>query len=121
MGYVNDYMEQLKKADLFLAGYTFPELGYAVLEAMCVGVPVAKFTENTELEEIVDGFNGILARSDQEMVEKLTKYILSKDEMKEKLSINAKNTIIRKRDPRYIATIWKIIIRELTMQNTTRS
>jgi hypothetical protein len=56
---------------------------------MCVGVPVAKSSMDPESEEIVDGFNGILATSDEEMVEKLAKYILSMDEMKRVLETNA--------------------------------
>jgi glycosyltransferase involved in cell wall biosynthesis len=113
MGYVNDYSKRLKEAALFLAGYTFPELGYAVLEAMCMGVPVAKFTENPELEEIIDGFNGILALSDEEMIKKLVKYILDMDKMRRKLAVNAKNTIVKKRDPTYIAVMWKTIMKAL--------
>lgn len=31
---------------------------------------------------MVDGFSGILAISDEEMVEKLTRYVLNMDEMK---------------------------------------
>jgi glycosyltransferase involved in cell wall biosynthesis len=107
-------VEELKTADLFLAGYTFPELGYAVLEAMCAGVPVAKFTEKPELEEIIDGFNGILAETDQEMIEKLTNYILNMGEMKKRLSTNARNTIVKRRCSSRTAIAWKIILRALT-------
>lgn len=116
MGYVPDYLERLKKADLFLAGYTFPELGHAVLEAICAGVPIAKFTEDTKLEEIIDGFNGILASNDEEMIEKLVKYVLNIDDMKRRLAVNAKNTIVEKRKFKYIATMWKIIIQGLFTQ-----
>jgi len=113
MGYVKDYLDRLKRADLFLAGYTFPELGHAVLEAICAGVPVAKFTEDSELEEVIDGYNGILATSNEEMVEKLTKYILNMDEMKRVLATNAKNTIVKNRDPKYIAVMWRTVINKL--------
>jgi len=41
LGYVNDYLDRLREADLFLVGYTFPELGHAALEAICARVPVA--------------------------------------------------------------------------------
>jgi glycosyltransferase involved in cell wall biosynthesis len=120
MGYVKDYLDRLKRADLFLAGYTFPELGHAVLEAICAGVPVAKFTEDSELEEVIDGFNGILATSNEEMVEKLTKYILNMDEMKRVLAINAKNTIVKNRDPKYIAVMWRTVINELISRKDKR-
>jgi glycosyltransferase involved in cell wall biosynthesis len=120
MGYVKDYPDRLKQADLFLAGHTFPELGHAVLEAICAGVPVAKFTEDSELEEVIDGFNGILATSDEEMVEKLTKYILNMDEMKRVLATNAKNTIVKNRDPKYIAVMWRTVINELISRKDKR-
>jgi glycosyltransferase involved in cell wall biosynthesis len=111
MGYVKDYLDRLKRADLFLAGYTFPELGHAVLEAICAGVPVAKFTEDSELEEVINGYNGILALSDEEMVEKLMEYVLNMDKIKQRLAINAKNTIVKRRDFKRIAAIWKIILK----------
>jgi glycosyltransferase involved in cell wall biosynthesis len=120
MGYVKDYPDRLKQADLFLAGHNFPELGHAVLEAICAGVPVAKFTEDSELEEVIDGFNGILATSDEEMVEKLTKYILNMDEMKRVLAINAKNTIVKNRDPKYIAVMWRTVVNELISRKDKR-
>jgi len=112
-GYVDDFVTRLRNYDLFLAGYTFPELGHAVLEAMCVGVPVAKFTDNPELEEIIDGFNGILAIDDKEMVEKLVKYILNINKIKIHLAVNAIKTIIRRRTLKYIGAIWKAIIKVL--------
>jgi glycosyltransferase involved in cell wall biosynthesis len=120
MGYVEDYPERLKSADLFIAGYAFPELGYAALEAMCAGVPVVKFTEDPSQEEIVDGFNGMLAFSDEEILEKLVKYVLNMDELKRILAINAKNTILRRRSLKRIATIWKVVIENLKI-NKRRS
>jgi len=113
MGYVKDYPERVKEADLFLAGYTFPELGHAVLESICAGVPVAKFTEDPGQEEIIDGFNGILAFNDEEMLEKLTKYIIDMDNLKKTFAINAENTILRKRSLKYIAVMWKVVIENL--------
>jgi glycosyltransferase involved in cell wall biosynthesis len=98
IGYLEhlEFIRRLSTADLFIERFPLPELGYTTLEAMCVGIPVAKFSMDPELEEIVDGFNGILATSDEEMVEKLTKYILNMDEMKRVLETNAKNTIVKK-------------------------
>jgi glycosyltransferase involved in cell wall biosynthesis len=113
LGYVNDYLDRLREADLFLAGYTFPELGHATLEALCVGVPIAKFTEEPKLEELKDGFNGILASSDKEMVEKLVKYVLNMNEERKKLLINARNTILKIRNIYHVAVMWKTIIRAI--------
>jgi glycosyltransferase involved in cell wall biosynthesis len=85
----SEFIKRLSTADLFIERFPLPDLEYTTLEAMCVGMPVAKFSMDPESEEIVDGFNGILATSDEEMVEKLTKYILSMDEMKRVLATNA--------------------------------
>jgi glycosyltransferase involved in cell wall biosynthesis len=110
MGYVSDFIKRLSTADIFLDGFPSAELGHTALESICVGVPVAKFTEDPRLEEVVDGFSGILAISDEEMVEKLTRYVLNMDEMKKMLVSNARNTILRKRDLRRIAVMWRTII-----------
>uniref|UniRef100_A0A7J3YUL9 Glycosyltransferase family 1 protein n=1 Tax=Ignisphaera aggregans TaxID=334771 RepID=A0A7J3YUL9_9CREN len=111
LGYVNDYLDRLREADLFLAGYTFPELGHAALEAICAGAPIAKFTEDPKLEEIKDGFNGVLASSDEEMVEKLVNYVLNMNEERRKLLINARDTILKVRNICRVAVMWKTIIR----------
>ena len=110
MGYVSDFIKRLSNASLYIEIFPYPELGHAALEAMCVGVPVAKFTEDPKLEEIINGFNGILAASDEEMVEKLTRYVLNMNEMRDYLSANAKNTIVKRRNPKYVAVMWKTII-----------
>jgi hypothetical protein len=59
---------------------------------------------------VVDGFSGIPAISDEEMVEKLTRYVLNMDEMKKVLVSNGRNTILRKRDLKHIAVVWRTII-----------
>jgi len=109
MGYVSDFIKRLSVADIFLDGFPSAELGHTALESICVGVPVAKFTEDPSLEEVVDGFSGILAISDEEMVEKLTRYVLNMDEMKKMFVRNARN-ITQKRDLRRIAIMWRTII-----------
>ena len=43
MGYRDDFLCHVKSADIMLLGYDMSELGYAVLEAGYLGVPVAKF------------------------------------------------------------------------------
>jgi glycosyltransferase involved in cell wall biosynthesis len=113
MGYVTDFKERIQTADLFLAPYTFPELGLAVLEAVCVGVPLAKLTADPTEEEIVDGFNGILATSPYEMAVKIYNYLLKRDEQKCYIAKNAISTILRKRDPQVISLYWKYILGSL--------
>jgi len=113
MGYRADYLCCLQYADLFLAGYTIPELGHAVIEAIAMGVPVAKFTENAEEEEIADGVNGILAHSDDEMVKKLYDYILKMKEVKPRLSLNARTTILHNRNIKRVMLKWTALIHVL--------
>jgi glycosyltransferase involved in cell wall biosynthesis len=82
MGYVSDFKDKIKGADLFLIPYTFPELGFAALEAVCMGVLLAKLTADPTDEEIVDSFNGILATSPYEMAVKIYNYLLKRDKQK---------------------------------------
>ena len=113
MGYVSDFKDKIKGADVFLIPYTFPELGFAALEAVCVGVPLAKLTVDPTEEEIVDGFNGILATSPYEMAVKIYNYLLRRDEQKCYIEENAISTILRKRDPQVISLYWKYILGSL--------
>jgi len=110
MGYRTDYLCYLQYADLFIAGYAMPELGHAAIEAIAMGVPVAKFTKNAEEEEIVDGINGILAYSDREMIKKLYDYVLKIEEMKSKFSLNAKTTILYARSMKRVLLKWATLI-----------
>jgi glycosyltransferase involved in cell wall biosynthesis len=113
MGYVSDFKGMIKGADLFLIPYTFPELGFAVLEAICMGIPIAKLTADPTEEEIIDGFNGILATSPYEMVVKIYNYLLKKDEQNCYIAKNAITTILKKRDPQVISLYWKYIFESL--------
>jgi len=110
MGYVSDFKDRIKGADIFLMAYTFPELGHAPTEAICSGVTLAKLTADPTEEEIVDGFNGILATSPYEMVVKIYNYLLKRDEQKCYIAKNAISTILRKRDPKVISLYWKYIL-----------
>jgi glycosyltransferase involved in cell wall biosynthesis len=74
MGYSDKFLEISKNAALFFAGYSFPDIGYTEMEMGLMGVPIAKFTEDYESEEIVDGKTGILAKDENEMVSKLLAY-----------------------------------------------
>jgi len=110
MRYVSDFKNVIKGADIFLMAYTFPELGHAPTEAICSGVTLAKLTADPTEEEIVDGFNGILATSPYEMVVKIYNYLLKRDEQKCYIAKNAISTILRKRDPKVISLYWKYIL-----------
>ncbi len=113
MGYVSDFKNRIKGADLFLMAYTFPELGHAPIEAVCSGVTLAKLTADPTEEEIVDGFNGILATSPHELVMKIYNYLLKRDEQKCYIAKNAISTILRKRDPQLISLYWRYLLEGL--------
>jgi hypothetical protein len=113
MGYVSDFKNRIKGADLFLIAYTFPELGHASIDAVCMGVPLAKLTADPTEEEIVNGFNGILAISPYEMAVKIYNYLLKRDEQKCYIAKNAISTILRKRDPQLISLYWRYLLESL--------
>ena len=113
MGYVSDFKDRIRGADLFLMAYTFPELGHATIEAVCSGVTLAKLTADPTEEEIVDGFNGILATSPHELVMKIYNYLLKRDEQKCYIAKNAISTILRKRDPQLISLYWRYLLESL--------
>lgn len=75
MSYSKRFLDALKYSDLFIASKTFPNLGYAEMEASILGLLVAKLTEDQTVEEIVDGQTGILAKNKAELVNKLLNYI----------------------------------------------
>jgi len=89
-----------------------PELGHAVIEAISLGVPIAKYMENVPEEEIKDGMNGILAYNDSEMVLKLYNYVTNIDLYKAKLSRHAQESILLSRSLKKIALIWNVIIKK---------
>ncbi|MEM1831224.1 MAG: glycosyltransferase [Desulfurococcaceae archaeon] len=113
MGYTNDYVCYLKYSDLFIAGYTMPELGHAVIEAVSLGVPIAKYTDNSLDEEIIDGFNGILAQHDTDMVKKIYDYVLHMKEMRDILARNAKETVLKRRSFMCIGNMWSMIVEKM--------
>jgi glycosyltransferase involved in cell wall biosynthesis len=110
MGYVGDFRRRIIDADIFIAPYTFPELGYAVLDAMCAGVPVAKFTSCVECEEIKDGFNGIVSDNLDDFVKKIFNYLISTGDVKSRLIINAYRDILWRRDVRNMARLWSLVL-----------
>jgi hypothetical protein len=76
-------------------------------------VTLAKLTADPAEEEIVDGFNGILATSPHELVMKIYNYLLKRDEQKCYIAKNAISTILRKRDPQLISLYWRYLLESL--------
>lgn len=88
MGFSDRFLGILKSSDLFITGKTFPDIGYVEMQAGILGIPVAKFTEDYDSEEIVDGQTGILAESNDEMVLKLLNYVSDLENKKQTLGSN---------------------------------
>ena len=63
------------RADIFIAPANLESFGIAALEARCAGVPVVA-KERTGIREFVEhGLEGLLARSDAEMVDQLERLV----------------------------------------------
>lgn len=108
-----DFISELKNMDLFIIPYDMPELGYAVLDAISLCIPIAKITEDFSKEEIIDGFNGILAQNSSELAEKIAKYVSTYSEMLDQICVDAVNTILRKRTIEFQQKIWRIVVNGL--------
>ena len=110
MGYRDDFLCYVRSADIMLLGYDMSELGYAVLEAGYLGVPVAKF--RGEFEELQDDVHGIIAEDDGEMIEKLSRFIENPSKgpvWGEKL----REHITETRNPRRIADKWARLLGDI--------
>lgn len=110
MGYRDDFLCHVRSADIMLLGYDMSELGYAVLEAGYLGVPVAKF--RGEFEELQDDVHGIIAEDDSEMIEKLIRFIENPSKgpvWGEKL----KEHITETRDPLRITDKWAMFLGDI--------
>lgn len=114
MGYRDDFLCHVRSADIMLLGYDMSELGYAVLEAGYLGVPVAKF--RGEFEELQDDVHGIIAEDDSEMIEKLIRFIENPN-LKDKWGKNIKRHIIMTRSPDVISDHWKRFFDDITKLN----
>lgn len=114
MGYRDDFLCHVRSADIMLLGYDMSELGYAVLEAGYLGVPVAKF--RGEFEELQDEVHGIIAEDDSEMIEKLIRFIENPN-LKDKWGKNIKRHIIMTRSPDVISDHWKRFFDDITKLN----
>lgn len=111
MGYRDDFLCHLRSADIMILGYEMSELGYAVLEAGYLGVPVAKF--RGEYEELEDGVHGIIAEDDEEMMEKLTEFTENPSLARE-WGENLRAHVLKTRSPQVIGEKWRRLIREVT-------
>jgi hypothetical protein len=78
-----------------------------VLEAMACGIPCISSPVGQVPEIIIDGENGFIVETKEKLKEKLL--LLKNDhELRNKLSSNARKTIMEKRNPQVIGKYWKI-------------
>jgi glycosyltransferase involved in cell wall biosynthesis len=63
--------ETYRTADVFVAPATLESFGIAALEARCAGLPVVAMRASGIADFVTDGVDGLLADSDQDMVEAL--------------------------------------------------
>jgi glycosyltransferase involved in cell wall biosynthesis len=80
------------KADMFVAPATLESFGIAALEARCAGLPVVARAEGGIVEFVTDGQEGLLASSDDEMVDAIVR--LATDQ-KEREAIARRNRTIQ--------------------------
>jgi len=109
VGFSDCFLSYLKQADIMVLGYTMPELGYAVLEAAYLGIPIAKFTEDPDEEELVNQINAIIAREEKEMIEKLVYFVTNIDKLKPMLGNNIRDHIL-KTHLKQIKFQWRLIL-----------
>ncbi len=79
------------RADMFVAPATLESFGIAALEARCAGLPVVARGEGGIVEFVTDGQEGLLASSDDEMVDAIVR--LASDQ-KERDAIARRNRTI---------------------------
>lgn len=117
VGYVkqtNDLIQYYRNSTVYLAPTLYENLPIRILEAMACGAPVVASDVNAVSEVIDDGFNGLLIKPGS--VGDLTNAIcqlLGDSRLREKMSYNARNTVIEKFDLRINASKTQDIYRHV--------
>lgn len=78
-----------------------------VLEAMACGIPCISSPVGQVPEIIIDGQNGFIVETKEELKEKLV-LLKHNHELRKKISINARKTILEKRTPQVIGKYWRM-------------
>jgi glycosyltransferase involved in cell wall biosynthesis len=71
----DEIREVFVSADLFVAPANLESFGIAALEARCAGLPVVAKARTGIREFVEDGREGLLARSDRDMVDQITRLV----------------------------------------------
>lgn len=86
------FVESFRYMDLFITWKTFPDLGYAELEAGLNEVPIMKLYTNKN-EELVSGKTAIIIDSETDFQDELLKFLDEDVSIKKQLGINLKKYI----------------------------
>lgn len=110
-GYVNNFLESLNRADLFITLKDFPDLGYVEMEAGAMKIPIAKLKTSND-EEIIDNKTGILAKNNDDLIYKLLLYVKDIKNKKNYLGNNFYNYINKEKNWKNIIVIWDMLFKE---------
>lgn len=89
-GNVTDIHEQMKDAEIFVLSSDYEGMPNALIEAMCLGLPVISTKVSGATDLVIDHENGILIEIDhQEQLEKAMLELIENKELEEKLARNA--------------------------------
>ena len=89
-GNVTDIHEQMKDAKMFVLSSDYEGMPNALIEAMCLGLPVISTRVSGATDLIIDHQNGILTEiNHQEQLEKAMMELIENKELEEKLARNA--------------------------------
>ena len=88
-GNVKDLHDKIKSADIFVLSSDYEGMPNALIEEMCLGLPVISTKVSGATDLIRDHENGILIDFDQESLEKAMCELLNDSELKYKLSTGA--------------------------------
>lgn len=103
-------IEDISKSELFVLSSDYEGMPNALIEAMCIGLPVISTKVSGSAELIIDGENGFLVDigNESQLAEKM-KLILSSKDLMNKLSTNATN-ISKIVDVDVVSSKWKKLI-----------
>ena len=90
-GNTDDVLNKIKSAKLFLLTSKYEGMPNALIEAMCLGIPVISTKVSGASQLIENGNNGYLIGDVSDLIDKI-KIILSDESLQKKMSKNAKKT-----------------------------
>lgn len=88
-GKQKDIFDKIKDAKLFVLSSDYEGMPNALIEAMCLGLPVISTKVSGANELIQDGYNGLLINNDKNELVNAIDRLLSDDSLREELGRNA--------------------------------